>query len=66
MRKNKVRDESGTDRSNHVIAEQKVTNEGIILQAGHQLRDVGWAEDPSKVSTKVLSQKSEESVFENE
>lgn len=30
-------------------------NEGIALQAGPEVRDIGWTEDPSKVSTKVLA-----------
>ena len=53
--KYEVRDEPGTYRPTHVVTKQKVANEGIILQAGHELRDIGWAGDPSKVSTKVLA-----------
>ena len=53
--KYEVRDEAGTYRPNHAVTKQKVANEVIILQAGHELRDIGWAEDPSKISTKVLT-----------
>ena len=29
-----------------------MSNEGIVFQASHELRDVGWAEDPKEVSFK--------------
>lgn len=51
MRSGCARDCTGTYRPNHVITEQEAPNEGIALQIGHDLRDVRWAEDPSKVST---------------
>jgi hypothetical protein len=38
-------DFASTSRANDVIAEEEVLDEGIGLQAVHQVPDVGWADD---------------------